>query len=270
MTGADDIDDGLDIAFEPSEDEGFVLEDDIKAAADGQGDDEQDGHTPAKRSAEIQKGGVAKKSKGKDKLKAKKKQRMEYDMEQKRKLAGESADIIAEKLATKVRAQNPDLSALELADLYLSKGLFNSTSEWTEPRNLTNLPEFLGKYFPKGSVPEKKFVLILSPSAIRVCDVHRATRQMKGRSIKLIKKNKLADDLKAIRQSKSTVLAATPGRLNKVLSAEKSTLKPDQIFAIVCDCYLDSKLQNLWDTADAIKTIRELTDANSDLKVYLY
>ena len=105
-------------------------------------------------------------------------------------------------------------------------------------------------------------------SAIRACDVHRATRSMEAGSMKLISKNRLKDDIKNLKSSRCRILAGTPGRIKRILEVEKSPLKGTEIKAVICDCYLDSKLQNLWDTPDTIRTLRKIIDGNKDVRIY--
>ncbi|GME83344.1 unnamed protein product [Ambrosiozyma monospora] len=108
-------------------------------------------------------------------------------------------------------------------------------------------------------------------SAIRACDVYRATKDIPGGSLKVINKNKLKDDLKTLRLTKCRILAATCGRVTKVLESEESHLKSSEIEAIVCDSsYLDPKKRHLWDSADVIPLIKKIVDENDKARVYLY
>lgn len=242
---------------------------------------------------EINNNGRKRKANG-SKLQEKKRLKMEYDIEQKRKLAQESStDSIAESINNKLRQKNPDLSALELAELYLSKSDIRSTSDFNEQkRNLDNLPKFISAKFKnmlpnapkKGkskqsknkpstkvdeSIEERKFIAILSMSALRACDVHRSLRDISGSSLKLINKNKLNVDLKLVSTTRSRVLCCTPGRLLKVLESEELELKKEEIKILIIDnSYLDQKCQNVLDIKETNETLKSLTKTGS--KIYLY
>lgn len=235
-----------------------------------------------------------KKRKANLKLHEKKKLKMSMDIEQKKNLSKESAsEAIADYINDSIRRKNPDLSALELAELYFKKTDFRSTADFAHPRTLENLSKFILDRFANmlpSSTPgkknikknkkkqkqevesdqaERKFIAILSMSAIRACDVHRALREIPGSSLKLINKNKLHVDLKLVASTWSRVLCCTPGRLLKVLNDEELTLKSDEIKIVLMDnSYLDQKMQNIWDIKETNETLKHLTDAGC--KVYLY
>ncbi|QPG76996.1 hypothetical protein FOA43_004390 [Brettanomyces nanus] len=296
--GTDDLNDGLDYSFDASEDEGtsIIKIDEARGASKtGEGDDDKI-ETEEEGSGESQVINEKKrKSKEKDKLRLKKRQKLEYDAAQKKKLPTETADVIAERLATKVKSQNKDLSSLELGDIYVNKSFIEFTGDWDQPRNLINFPKFL-KHYIKESVllkalseqkqrkknkkhkkknneeetDERSFAVILSMSAIRACDVHRATRTMNVGSTKLISKNKLKDDITSMRTSSARIIATTPGRFTRILDTEQSPLKASQIKAVICDCYMDPKMQTLWDSKDTISLLRKMCDANEYLRILLY
>ncbi|VEU19367.1 DEKNAAC100347 [Brettanomyces naardenensis] len=293
----DDLEDGLEYSFDASEDEGVAIKSDGVGegeAEGGQGDDVVEETNETKPSKIESDGGKKRKTHEKDKLKAKKRQRLEYDVAEKRKLATETPDVIAERLATKVKSQNSDLSSLELAELYVNKSFIQNTGDWGEKRSLVNLPKFLENYIedsvlariPSKQKKDKKkskkskkkknggdgrfFAVILSMSAIRACDVHRATRSMEAGSLKLISKNKMKDDIKNLRSTDMRILAATPGRLLRILEGEESPLKESEIKAVICDCYMDPKMQTVWDSKDTIKTLRKIADGNEHVHIYLY
>ena len=116
---------------------------------------------------------------------------------------------------------------------------------------------------------ERKFIAIISMSAIRACDIHRATKELAGSSLKVINKNKIEVDLKLLKTTTSRVLCCTPGRLIKVLDNEDQVLKKEEIKIVVVDnSYLDSKQQNIWDIKETTDALKSLTKNGS--KVYLY
>ena len=234
----------------------------------------------------------------------KKKMKMELDIQQKRNMSLEqSPEVIAEFINTKISRKHANLSALELSELYFTKNDIRSTSEFTKPRTLDNLLDYINQRF-KNMLPgkqqqltkskskknakkgkdvknddekddqqqveeDRKFIAIVSMSAIRACDVHRATKDLNGGSLKLINKNKLEIDLNLVKSTRSRVLCCTPGRLQKVLNSLDSQLKRDEIKIILVDnSYLDQKKQNIWDIKETFEVLKDMT--KNGLKIYLY
>lgn len=116
---------------------------------------------------------------------------------------------------------------------------------------------------------ERKFIAIVSMSAIRACDVHRALGDIPGASLKLINKNKLHVDLKLVQSTWSRVLCCTPGRLLKVLKSEESGLTNNEVKIVIVDnSYLDQKMQNIWDIKETTDALKEMAAGGS--KIYLY
>lgn len=234
-----------------------------------------------------------KKRKASSNLKDKKRIKMEMDMDRKKKLAQEeSVEAIADYFNAKIRQKNSDLSALELAELYFNKTDFRSTSFLEEERSLDNYSKLITSKFksmlgssdkkknkkknkkvvkPEETKPEeeRKFIAVVSMSAIRACDVHRALTDLPGSSLKLINKNKLNVDLKLVKTTRSRILCCTPGRLQKVLASEDLELKPEEIKIVILDSsYLNQKCQNISDIEETVPTLKELTKTGS--KIYLY
>lgn len=283
----DDLDDGLEYDIDFTED---VASETVETEQDSSVLDEAANESGAK-----------KRKAPSSKLQQKKKLKMEMDIKQKKDLSLElSPEAISEYVNSKIRNKNPDLSALELSELYLEKTVFRATGDFKDPRSLDNLSAFITAKF-KNMLPskendkkknkknnkknknnkedpekvkqpqdeERKFVALLSMSAIRACDVHRATRELPGSSLKLINKNKIDVDLKLVKTTHSRVLCCTPGRLEKVLTTENSGLNSDEIKIVILDnSYLDQKLQNIWDIKETLTVLKKLTDSGS--KIYLY
>lgn len=223
------------------------------------------------------------------KLQEKKRLKMEMDMDKKKKMSQEtSTEVIVDYINNKIRSNNPDLSTLELSELYFSRTSVRSTTDFEEPRTLENYEKFINARF-KNMLPstkkstkklkkkveepatteERKFIAILSLSALRACDVHRSTKDIAGSSLKLINKNKLEVDLKMVGTTTSRLLCCTPGRLSKVLNIESSGLDKLEIKILILDStYLDTKMQNIWDLKETTDVLRDLTNAGS--KIYLY
>lgn len=296
-TVGDDLDDGLEYNVEFSS--GEEINPDSELEDDNNASDEES--KKAKTESEANNG---KKRKAKtSKLQEKKKVKMEMDIAQKKNLSKESStDVIADFINNKISQKNPNLSTLELSELYFNKTNFRSTSEFDEEkRSLDNLTKFiLGRFknmLPshdkknkknknkknkkedkshdssnndKDEAEERKFIAIVSMSALRACDIHRATREISGSSLKLINKNKLDVDLKLVKTTRSRILCCTPGRLLKVLNSEDLELNKDEIKIIIVDnSYLDQKQQNIWDIKETPEALSILTKEGGS-KIYLY
>lgn len=277
---ADDLDDGLDYEFDSATEE--VDNTEVGAVSD---EDQFETEETVEEPVEERK----KRKTTDSKFKEKKRLKMEMDLEAKKKISTESSpEVITDYINQVVSQKNKKLSSLELADLYISKTDVRSTAEFTEKRSLDNLSKFIDGKFnnmlpatkkdlkkkkdkkkEQTQSDERKFISIISMSAIRACDIHRATRELLGSSLKLINKNKINVDLKLLPSTTARVLCCTPGRLQKVLESEESPLKPEEIKILILDnSYLDQKGQNIWDIPETIKVIKQLTSAGS--KVYLY
>lgn len=284
----DDLEDGLAYDYDLGVEDGVEVQDETEQTL-AVPLSPADSPNPKKRKASL-------------KLQEKKKLKMAMDIDHKKNLSRESApEAIADYINDFIRKRNPDLSALELAELYFKKTDFRSTADFADARTLANLALFVAARFGNmlpSSTPgkkntkklkkskkdkknqnntsesdqptaERKFIAVLSMSALRACDVHRALREIPGSSLKLINKNKLNVDLKLVASTWSRVLCCTPGRLTKVLGDEALALKAEEIKIILMDnTYLDQKMQNIWDIKETLEALRLLTQAGA--KVYLY
>lgn len=287
---ADDLNDGLDYEFGGSSNEAYDElsgEESTEIVAENVKPEEET--TEEKVSNNNQK-----RKKKDEKLVNKKKQKMEYDVEQKLLISKQSNDRISDFFATKIRMLNPDLSSLELSELYIPKTSIKYTGFWDKERNLSNLQNFIEYNFKKliTAAPTdkkknktdakknekaaneeetlRKFILILSSSNLRACDVHRATKDIANSSLKLIKKNKLKDDLQKLKTTRSRILASTTNRIVKILKDENSTLKVSEIKIILIDStYLDSKKRHIFDYEELLNNLKFLITGNN-AKIYLY
>lgn len=293
-TAADDLDDGLVYDFDGSDadvDETVnTLEieessESIPAATKRRLDDEVDTNkTVSKRQKKLQK----------SKLHTKKREQAEYEIQKKKKLAKSSNDDIVEFFATKIRELNPELSALELNDLYFKKNDFISTQKFEDDRNLVNFSKFIQNF------SKSPKAIIFSMSNMRVADISRSLSYQQedtktndkakkslhlSNSIKLFAKNKLKDDLIKIEQifdEKKPVkklqnikyFIATPMRMEKVLEKSDAFFKGKDKLDIILDAsYLDPKENTLLscETTEALcKILKKILENKSSVKILLY
>lgn len=309
-TAADDLDDGLVYDMESYDGpETAILDtidgDGLDLATEG---DEIESSPKTDKTKDSEKG--RKRSATTSKFHEKKKMKMQIDVDRKKSISTESSvDAIADYINEQLRRKNPDLSALELAELYFKKTDFRSSAEFTEPRTVENLSKYIltrfknmlptstpgkkntnkekkkAKYGKKGNKckkidsdsstlqnsdgEERKFIAILSMSALRACDVHRALNDIPGSSLKLINKNKIDVDLKLVKSTWSRVLCCTPGRLQKVLQTEDLPLQKKEIKIVLVDnSYLDQKMQNVFNIQETSSCLKELTSEGA--KIYMF
>lgn len=301
FTTADDLDDGLlyNVYSYDGATDADLLEVAEVPVSKGDGGDE----LPEPRKEDVI---TNKRPASVSKLQEKKKVKMEIDVDRKKAIATEtSVEAIADYVNEQLRRKNPNLSALELSEIYFKKTDFRSSSEFTEPRTVENLSKFIlarfknmlptstpgkknnnkdkkrgrktnKKEFPDGGSVEllncgqdRKFIAVFSMSALRVCDVHRTLSDIPGSSLKLINKNKLDLDLKLIRGTWSRVLCCTPGRLQKVLEAKDLPLNRNEIKIVIVDnSHLDQKMQNVFNINETSDCLKELTSVGA--KIYLF
>ncbi|ODQ66620.1 hypothetical protein NADFUDRAFT_7930, partial [Nadsonia fulvescens var. elongata DSM 6958] len=287
---ADTLDDGLDYAVDfesDNDDTNQVLSDEDDIAFDNENEGSEDGRIV------VSKISKRKNKSENNKFAMKKKQKLDQIVEQKVQLAKMDNSLIADFIASKIKAKNENLSTIELDELYINQNRIKATTDWGKGRDEANFMTYLRYYFKsiipkepktnkKESVKEekkpvrlpenhdknKKFVVVLCQSAIRVCDLHRATKKIPGGSLKLINKNKLEADEKLIKTTPSVLAISTPGRIIKLIDNNVITL--EQISDIVLDSsFLDSKKHNVWDLSETIPTLKRLLSAEgSRAQVY--
>lgn len=249
--GADDLEDGLEYEFdaESNSDEQVISESSQIENI------EQELEPPAKK----QKRETPQK-KMKSQSKELKRAKMEADMNHKKDLGKLEPAVIADFLASKLRKENKELSALEIQDQSVPQSDFVNTSKFEEARNLDTLPDFLEMF---KLVSEHAFTLILSSSAQRVCDVIRALekKHSRGGIAKLINKNKLSFDRKSL-STNPRVAVATPGRALRLI--KEDILDPTHLGAVVVEgSYLDCKMSSVWDDERIIPLLSKLSRENA-------
>ncbi|KAK9460986.1 U3-containing 90S pre-ribosomal complex subunit-domain containing protein [Lipomyces oligophaga] len=275
---ADDLDDGLvydfeDASFVGDEDNSIIGGDERDSNDDGLVDlidREDEGHTgidqhlkPSFADPATEK--LRKKEKSKknaQKTSTKKQDRMRAEIDSKKTLALLPAHAIADHLAKVARRANPELSAVELQDLFmfsqtdiedLSGTQFSSGSS----RSLNLFPRFLAtvaqrlhidlKHSPKSdSGSSCPLGLVIAQSAMRVCDLKRAVPKYIS-SIKAIAKNTLTQDCALITKSQPTLIIGTTDRLTKLLQ-DKAAFSVSTVAFVVLDVsYLDQKTNSVLD-----------------------
>ncbi|KAI5451868.1 Protein cms1 [Naganishia albida] len=295
-TGGDDLDDGLDVAPEyiaatttdaPPSDaggdaQGFFSDDDEEAQDES---DERDEDSRAqvgdKRKATAVGEGTpltdAEKKKKKRKTQAK--ERREKRRVREAEALQPSAMTVAqldEWLFDNLKEAFPKASDMELADLRIPPGFIMSTSQWTEPRDLSTLPAFIQKQCPPLPKNIKKegtpSVIILSLSGIRCADVVRSLKTMEpkppGEIAKLFAKHfKVSEQIEHLQKTKICLAAGSPNRIGKIL-AESEALHIRQQTVILLDLtFRDSKnrtllsipeiRQDFWKTLFGDKAVRQ-------------
>ncbi|EDO14683.1 hypothetical protein Kpol_344p3 [Vanderwaltozyma polyspora DSM 70294] len=281
MSNADDLDDGLvydyesagEITEEVSEDKNIEntideatntsekkrpIEDDIL---------EEEEEKLSKRQKKLRK----------SKVHEKRKEQAIYLEEKLKSIPKGTNEEISDYFTTLIREKNPDLSALELEDIYLKKTDFISTAKFADKdRNLTNFPEFMSQF------SKSPKAIIFSMSNIRVADVHRSLNGNKT-SVKLFAKNKLKEDIDMVANvlgennkkfKNLKYFITTPTRMEKLLeNTDLFYAGKDKLDIILDASYLDPKKNSLIaseNTALLCKVLKKILDNKSSVKILLY
>lgn len=283
MSNPDDLDDGLVYNYESDADHEIVGEissdkaekaDQLDEASKIENDnkrelesDDPDKSTLSKRQKKLKKSNLS----------GKKREMFEYEIERRTKLPQSSQEVIVEYLAALIREKNPDLSALELEDLYFKKTDFISTEKFQEDRSLTNFPDFVTQF---NKAPR---ALVLSMSNMRVADVFRSLAGSKN-SVKLFSKNKLKDDLVTVERAfeKDTknksrgirYFISTPTRISKIFESSDLFFEgKDKLDVILDASYLDPKKNTLLSSDNTLilcQALKLLLQKKSSVKILLY
>ncbi|CUS24497.1 LAQU0S17e00232g1_1 [Lachancea quebecensis] len=290
MSLGDDLDDGLDYEVNSSGSEQY------EEVAEEQSNDSTSDSENAKRphsageEEEAAKEPQSKRQKklAKSKVHQKKLEKLEADREQKKQLPKSSSERIAEHLATLIREKNPDLSALELEELYFKKTDFISTERYDKERNLPNILDFVNTF------SKSPRAIVLSTSNLRVADVFRGLEGSKN-AVKLFSKNKLKEDLARVdqllkapsskdRHSKTKgkkkgdamvkFFIATPGRMLKIVQETDAFFQgKDKLDIFVDASYLDPKTNTIFTSDDCtalLKVLKEFLGKKSSVKILLF
>lgn len=286
MSNPDDLDDGLIYDYNPGEEQtdnlsGTEAEGEVQTTST---DDIATTTSKKRSSSSVDKAdeGAAPMSKRQMKLTKrskfndKKKEQRQYELSKKNNLPKATPEEISEYFTTLIREKNPDLSALELEELYLKKSDFLSTARYTNERTLENFPDFI-KQFSKA--PR---TIIFSLTNLRVADVFR-TLNTERTCVKLFAKNKLKDDERTVdtvfdtknkKLSNIRYFVCTATRLSKLMEHTDAFFQGKEKLDIILDAsFLDPKENTLLTADDAIvlaKTLRTLLDKKSSVKVLMY
>ncbi|CCC66702.1 hypothetical protein NCAS_0A01440 [Naumovozyma castellii] len=299
MSNPDDLDDGLLYEYDdavdaepieeteedqlndrkrPLENEGVATQE--NTSIEERGDDNVDESHLSKRQKKLKN----------SKLHQKKKEQVEYQINQRKSIPKASSEAIVEYLATLIREKNPDLSALELNELYFKKTDFISTEKFNVDRNLVNFPQFLLQF---SKAPKS---VILSMSNIRVADVYRSV-EGNNNAIKLFAKNKLKDDLQSVedilgdkkskgegkdkkkkkgsmRYNNLKYFISTPTRMKSLLESTDAFFQGKDKLDIILDAsYLDPKNNSLLSSDNTIvlcEILKLILEKKSSVKILLY
>lgn len=146
-------------------------------------------------------------------------------------------------------------------EYFISQASIKDTSTFDNPRTLESMPEFLNQYALLKSQGEE-LVVILCISALRVCDICRTIKRYTNESaLKLINKNKLDFDKRALK-SNCSIAVSTPGRILKLLS--QNILDFRRLKRLVLEVsFLDVKTNSVLDLDETLPLLTKLTRQNS-------
>ncbi|KAL6949797.1 hypothetical protein ACO0QE_000459 [Hanseniaspora vineae] len=281
---ADDLDDGLDYDFNSgivSADEGETI-----ASSDNENTNKrrlsQDDGAINKKTNSVESANQAPLSKRQKKLQnskfhLKKKEKMEFEKSQRLALSTLSGEEIAENLNKMIGLWYPDLSPLELEELYFKKTEFIPTTSYMEPRTVENFQDFVTKF-----TKAPKAVVFCSTN-VRVAEVFK---NLGGstQSLKLFNKNKLKDDLaklEELSQGKKKphhndikYFISTPNRIDKIIQESAFFFQGKEKLDIIIDSsYLDAKTNTIFTSLDGkvlCSVLKKIIKEKSSVKILLY
>ncbi|OEJ80877.1 Protein CMS1 [Hanseniaspora osmophila] len=281
---ADDLDDGLDYDFNSgvvSADEGETI-----ALSDNEnsykrklshGDDEPNKKTISEDSANQAPLSKRQKKLQNSKFHNKKKEKMEFEKSQRLALSTLSGEDIAENLNKMIGLWYPDLSPLELEELYFKKTEFIPTTSYTEPRTAENFQDFVTKFTkaPKA--------IVFCSTNIRVADVFRNLGGSK-QCLKLFSKNKLKEDLERLEElsqekkkphhNEIKYFISTPNRMEKIVKESPVFFQgKDKLDIIIDSSYLDPKTDTIFTSLDGkvlCSVLKKIIKEKSSVKILLY
>ncbi|KOG97717.1 Cms1p [Saccharomyces eubayanus] len=282
MSNPDDLDDGLvydfdsqqEVEIEANGNDGLQkrpIQDDDEDEKEVKETSEGESERPmSKRQKKLQK---------KSKFIEKKKEESQYIVSQRKSIPTSSPEKIIEYLTALIREKNPDLSALELEELYFKKKDFLSTEKFDTERKLTDFSTFMQKF----SVAPKK--IVFSMSNIRVADVYRSLNGGKN-CVKLFSKSKLKDDIATVerllgdssKKSKNSndsfYFIATPTRMQKIIEETELLFQGKEKLDIILDAsYLDPKDNTILSFENAVvlcQVLKTFLNKKSSVKILLY
>ncbi|CAI4047216.1 hypothetical protein SUVZ_12G0590 [Saccharomyces uvarum] len=282
MSNPDDLDDGLAYDFDSEQEVGIEangnnglqkrpIQDDHEDEKEVKVTSESESERPmSKRQKKLQK---------KSKFIEKKKEESQYIVSQRKSIPTSSPEKIIEYLTALIREKNPDLSALELEELYFKKKDFLSTEKFDIERKLTDFSAFMQKF----SVAPKK--IVFSMSNIRVADVYRSLNGGKN-CVKLFSKSKLKDDITTVerllgdssKKSKNSngsfYFIATPTRMQKIIEETELLFQGKEKLDIILDAsYLDPKDNTILSFENAVvlcQVLKTFLNKKSSVKILLY
>ncbi|CDO94620.1 unnamed protein product [Kluyveromyces dobzhanskii CBS 2104] len=307
MVYADDLDDGLDYQVNDVAENEISDNESVTLASGNESDEVTIGE--AKRpldtddhvkpvSAEDSEKPLSKRQKklANSSFYQKKLERMEYEKSQKQNLPKGSTEKIVEYLATSIRDKNPDLSALELDELYFKKQDFISTERFEKERTLDNFQDFINNF------SKSPRAIVLCQSNIRVADIYRSLSGHQA-AVKLFSKTKLKDDVTRVesllapkKDSKSEkkknnrfnkngkgktdpsavvkYFISTPNRLQKIVESTDLFFQGKEKLDIFVDAsYLDPKNNTIFtsdDSAILYNLLKEFLKKKTSVKILLY
>ncbi|CAI1566604.1 hypothetical protein SEUBUCD646_0L00690 [Saccharomyces eubayanus] len=281
MSNPDDLDDGLVYDFDSQQEVEIEANgnDGLQKRPIQDDDDEKEVKETSEGESERPMSKRQKKLQKKSKFIEKKKEESQYIVSQRKSIPTSSPEKIIEYLTALIREKNPDLSALELEELYFKKKDFLSTEKFDTERKLTDFSTFMQKF----SVAPKK--IVFSMSNIRVADVYRSLNGGKN-CVKLFSKSKLKDDIATVerllgdssKKSKNSndsfYFIATPTRMQKIIEETELLFQGKEKLDIILDAsYLDPKDNTILSFENAVvlcQVLKTFLNKKSSVKILLY
>ena len=199
-------------------------------------------------------------------------------------IAHMDSKLMADHVAQRTKRFQPDLSLVEVEELFLPENAILDTTMWKKARTTEDLPKFLehfagvrrskkaGKGGPKLEVaPEEKgspHTLVIAGAGLRAADLTRALRKFQtkeGMVAKLFAKHiKIKEAIETVQKTRISIGVGTPQRIMDLL--DDGALKIGSLERIVVDAsHIDQKKRGILDMKEIEMPLVQLL-TRKDLK----
>lgn len=136
------------------------------------------------------------------------------------------ARLLCDVVAQKTKRFEPELSAVELDDMYIPVKAVRETSDWTKVRSTDLLPEFLKSCAKNGltQAPKQKghpHTIVVAAAGLRAADLTRVLRVFETKDVKVAKlfakHIKLKEAIESCKKLKMNIGVGTPHRIHDLL-----------------------------------------------------
>ncbi|KAI9752756.1 MAG: hypothetical protein M1815_000269 [Lichina confinis] len=180
-------------------------------------------------------------------------------------IARMDGQLLSDYVVQKAKYFEKHLTTVELEDKLVSSSAWSNTADWSKPRDLDHLPDFLEHHSASGKksnslawAPEPNgapHTILVTGAALRAADISRAVRKYRTKSAavaKLFAKHiKLKDAEQFVKSSRIGIAVGTPARLIDLL--DLGALSLDKLQRLVVDgSHIDQKKRTIFDMRETL------------------